>query len=422
MMGALRAAAPIITSVSPASGSGSVPITITGTGFDTAQNLVFLGGTGGVCGLSYLASTASGTSIACTLGLGGWSAGTYALTVRNAVNLLTSNGVNFTVNAPKALSVTSVSPSSAAPGAALTIAGGGFDTTSTNVVRFSGPQGVNVTLSSTDGAALSVTVPSLLAGTYSVSVSNAAGQTAYAPSTIAITASTASGAPAITSVSPTSGSGKTAITITGTGFDASSNWISVGGIGIMGNYYASTGGGTQIAITWDSTGWSPGGYAIVVRNNTTNQYSNAVNFTVKSGPTAALTVYDRTNGTSGSSVTASVGDSLDYTWSSAGGSTYSSTYKGDLSYCGSGAWAATTASGTSNNNVVAQGSAGCTYTTTYTVTASDGTTATATLTIKVNGTAASSITPSTQYAAALASIRSQLAAIEALITQLLGGR
>src|SRR3989344_3633168 len=187
--------APTITSISPSSGSGSVPITITGTGFNATQNLVFLGGIGGLCGLSYLTSTASGTSIACTLGLGGWSTGTYSLTVKNVTTGLTSTGVNFTVSAPRVLSITTVSPTSIAPTGILTITGTNFDTTSTNVVRTSCPQGVNVTVASTNGTTLLVTVPTLLSGTYSVSVSNAAGSIAYAPSSITITASTASGAP-----------------------------------------------------------------------------------------------------------------------------------------------------------------------------------------------------------------------------------
>ncbi|HEY4517144.1 MAG TPA: IPT/TIG domain-containing protein, partial [Candidatus Paceibacterota bacterium] len=109
---AVTTSAPTITSISPSSGSGSVPITITGTGFNATQNLVFLGGIGGLCGLSYLTSTASGTSIACTLGLGGWSAGTYSLTVKNVTTGLTSTGVNFTVSAPRVLSITTVSPTS----------------------------------------------------------------------------------------------------------------------------------------------------------------------------------------------------------------------------------------------------------------------------------------------------------------------
>jgi len=116
-------------------------------------------------------------------------------------------------------------------------------------------------------------------------------------------------------------------------------------------------------------------------------------------PTATLTANDTTTGVSGTNLTVSVGDSLDYTWSSANGSTYSSTYKGDLSYCGTGPWAANTASGSSAGNIVASGSAGCTYTTTYTVTASDGTTAAATITLKVNAASISTTAPTATLSA-----------------------
>src|SRR3989344_3098636 len=296
--------APTITSISPSSGSGSVPIVITGTGFNATQNLIFLGGIGGLCGLSYLTSTASGTSIACTLGLGGWSAGTYSLTVKNVTTGLTSTGVNFTVSAPRVLSITTVSPTSGFAGSTLTLTGTGFDANTS--VRFSGTSGAYATVSSYTSTSIVATVPTLAPGSYSVYASNASGNSASL--TYSITAST--GAPTITSISPSSGSGSVPITITGTGFNATQNLVFLGGIGgLCGlSYLTSTASGTSIACTLGLGRWSTGTYSLTVKNVTTGLTSTGVNFTVNSSEALSpevlsITTVSPTSGIAGSTLT-----------------------------------------------------------------------------------------------------------------------
>src|SRR3989344_1292927 len=295
--------APTITSISPSSGSGSVPITITGTGFNATQNLVFLGGIGGLCGLSYLTSTASGTSIACTLGLGRWSTGTYSLTVKNVTTGLTSTGVNFTVNSsealsPEVLSITTVSPTSGIAGSTLTLTGTGFDANPS--VRFSGTSGAYATVSSYTSTSIVATVPTLAPGSYSVYASNASGNSASL--TYSITAST--GAPTITSISPSSGSGSVPITITGTGFNATQNLVFLGGIGgLCGlSYLTSTASGTSIACTLGLGGWSTGTYSLTVKNVTTGLTSTGVNFTVSAPRVLSITTVSPTSGIAASEV------------------------------------------------------------------------------------------------------------------------
>ncbi len=121
-------AAPSITGLSPTSGAVGTTVGITGTGFGSAQ------GTGTVTfnGTSATPTNWSDTYIAASVPSGATS-GNVVVTVSG----VPSNGASFTVTVPP--SITSVSPTSAAAGTAMTITGTNFGSTQgTSTVTFSG--------------------------------------------------------------------------------------------------------------------------------------------------------------------------------------------------------------------------------------------------------------------------------------------
>jgi large repetitive protein len=121
--------APSITSLSPTSGAVGASVTITGTNFGSTQStstLTFNGTTATTIG------SWSATSIVATVPTGA----TTGNVVVNASGV-NSNGVSFTVvSAP---SITSLSPTSGAVGASVTITGTNFGSTQgTSTVKFNG--------------------------------------------------------------------------------------------------------------------------------------------------------------------------------------------------------------------------------------------------------------------------------------------
>ena len=121
-----------------------------------------------------------------------------------------------------------------------------------------------------------------------------------------------------------------------------------------------------------------------------NSFKNAppagISIVQVSSAAVSLTATDSKTGASaasGGTLTVNVGDSLNYTWSSTGGVSATSSYSGAPAACGSAPWSANSLSGSSSGNVVASGSAGCTDVITYTVSNLIGQKTSATLTVVV---------------------------------------
>ncbi|HEY4516903.1 MAG TPA: hypothetical protein VJG64_03055 [Candidatus Paceibacterota bacterium] len=165
-------------------------------------------------------------------------------------------------------------------------------------------------------------------------------------------------------------------------------WSSTGGSSYSSAYTgspSSCGSGTW--ITGNTASGSPPG-AVVAAGSSGCTYTVTYTVTGPGGSTAA-TLYVRVralptailtatangttvtgNGTTAGDITVSVGDTINYTWSSANGSTYSSSYASN--YCGFGTWSADTSSAGSSGGVVATTQSGCTYVITYYVTGPGG--------------------------------------------------
>jgi YVTN family beta-propeller protein len=209
------APAPVVTSVSPTSGSatGGMNMTITGNNFSNSSAVTV----GGNACTSFTVNSA--TSITCITPAG--TAGTASVSVTTPGGTSAANTLfSYFVPAPV---VTSVSPTSgsATGGMNMTITGNNFSNSSAVTV------GGNACTSFTVNSATSITciTPAGTAGTASVSVTTPGGTSAantlfsyFVP------------APVVTSVSPTSGSatGGMNMTITGNNFSNSSA-VTVGG-------------------------------------------------------------------------------------------------------------------------------------------------------------------------------------------------
>jgi hypothetical protein len=123
-------AAPVITSLSPTSGTSGTAVTISGSSFGSSQ------GTSTVRfnGTTATVTSWNATSIVATVP-GGATTGPVVVTV----NAVASNGVQFTVSVSSSPTITSLSPTSGTVGASVTIAGTNFGATQgTSSVRFNG--------------------------------------------------------------------------------------------------------------------------------------------------------------------------------------------------------------------------------------------------------------------------------------------
>lgn len=191
--------APSITSLSPTSGAVGAGVVITGANFGAIQ------GTSTVTfnGIAATTTSWSGMQIAVTLPAGA-TTGDVVLTV----NGVSSSGVSFTVLATP--SISSLSPTSAAVGAAVTIAGANFGATQgTSTVTFNA---VAATSTSWSAPSIVVTIPAgATTGDVVVTVNSVAS--AEAAFTVLPT-------PSISGLSPSSAAVGAPVTITGANFGA----------------------------------------------------------------------------------------------------------------------------------------------------------------------------------------------------------
>ena len=204
--------APVVSSVSPGSGTIGTSVTITGSGFD-------YGCTGGQSGQVYfgwtLAANATVSDGAATAVAPPQPAGPADVKVKDCLGdwSAVSSADTFVYPAPV---VSSVSPGSGTIGTSVTITGSGFDYGCTGgqsgQVYFGWTLAANATVS--DGAATAVAPPHF-AGPADVKVKDCLGDWSAVSSADTFVYP----APVVSSVSPGSGTIGTSVTITGSGFD-----------------------------------------------------------------------------------------------------------------------------------------------------------------------------------------------------------
>jgi peptidoglycan hydrolase-like protein with peptidoglycan-binding domain len=220
--GVVTTGAVSITSLTVTSAVTGAPVSVIGSGFDPNNNTVYVGSVP-VTGIP----SANGTSLSFVVpqNVSG-SVMVYVANSRGSSNSLPLNVINYygstgcgypynygyttygsgTPCQNASLSITSVSPDSGAVGSPVTVFGSGFSTTG-NTVHFG--NGIITNVGSSDGLAVSFTVPAQLVGynstsvslgTYPISVTNSSGYTSNALS-YTVTALGGTNAPSITNVS-----------------------------------------------------------------------------------------------------------------------------------------------------------------------------------------------------------------------------
>jgi len=267
--GVAQAAAPTISNLSPPSGAVGASVTITGTNFGSTQGTSTVKFNGTSAG----ATSWSATSIVATVPSGA-TTGNVVVTVSNRA----SNGVSFTV--VPAPSITSLSPTSGAVGASVTITGANFGTSQgTSTVKFNG-----TTATPTSWSAGSIVGPVPSGATTGNVVVHASGVDSNGKSF--------SVAPNISGLSPTGGAPGTSITISGLTFGGS-----------QGTSTVTFNGTTASPTSWSSTsigvpvpsGATSGPVVVTVGNLA----SNGVSFTVA----PIISALGPTGGAPGTSVT-----------------------------------------------------------------------------------------------------------------------
>ena len=216
--------APAITSITPSPAVAGQQVTITGTNFGSTSGYVVFGS------IAYpWVSSWTNTQIVVTVPSNAQSGPVYVLNSSGAQ----SNSVSLTVAHP---SITSISPTTAAPGQQVTITGTNFGSTSGYVVfgSIAYPW-----VSSWTNTQIVVTVPSN-AQTGLVYVQNPGGGQSNSVSL------TVSANPNITSISPMTAVAGQQVTITGTNFGSTSGYVVFGSIAYP---WVSSWTSTQIVVT-----------------------------------------------------------------------------------------------------------------------------------------------------------------------------
>src|ERR1700678_2929577 len=265
--------APSITSLSPTSGAVGAPVTVTGTNFGSTQgsSTVKFNGTAGT------PTSWTATSIKVPVPTGATTGN--IVVFASGVN---SNGESFTVVPTP--NITSLSPTSGAVGASVTITGTNFGSAQgTSTLKFNTTA---VTATSWTATSIVATVPTgATTGNVVVTVSGVAsnGQSFTVVS-----------APSITSLSPTSGAVGTPVTVTGTNFGSTQGSSTVKFNGTAGTPTSWTATSIKVPVP---TGATTGN--VVVFASGVN--SNGQSFTVVGAP--SITSLSITTGAVGASVT-----------------------------------------------------------------------------------------------------------------------
>src|SRR6266480_1285584 len=310
-------AAPTITSLSVSSGPVGTAVTITGTNFGSTQ---------GTSTVKFNGTTASVTS---------WSATSIGVTVPSAattgnvvvtVSNVASNGKSFTVTP----AITSLSISTGAVGAAVTITGTTFGSTQgTSTAKFNG---TTATVTSWGASSIAVTVPSgATTGNVVVTVSSQPSNGVNF---------TVVPAPSITSLSITTGAVGAAVTITGSNFGSTQGTSTV-------KFHGTTASPTSWSATSIAVSVPSGATTGTVVVHASGVDSNGVNFTIVPAPSI----------TSLSVITGAVGTAVTVTGSNFGSSqgTGTVTFNGttaSVTTWGASSIAVTVPNGATTGNVV----------------------------------------------------------------------
>lgn len=300
-----------------------------------------------------------------------------------------------------AVSISSLSVNSAAPGASVTIYGSGFDYSNNTVYVGNTPI---ANLQSYYGNAISFVVPSYLSGQVQVYVTNTRGTS----NTLALTIVGSSsypcntypynygscpqgGIPTVTSLSPQNGAVGSSVTVFGTGFTTTGNSVRFGQ-GLISNLNSLDGRSLTFTVPSTLTGYGSsqvylGTYDVSV-TNAAGYSSNSLPFTVTSlGSTNAPSITGVTGPTS-------LGLNVTGTWTiqvNSYGSNYVTTRVswGDEGYYGASQPTSNTIYGQQTLTFTHSYAQAGTYTVTFTVTNSYGQQSTASATVVVSGSGSS---------------------------------
>jgi len=281
------ATAPVITSVTPASGPvlGGTPVTITGAGFVTPVTVHF----GGI-GATVSAQTATSIDVVAPA----HALGVVDVVVTNPDAQTATRVAAFTyvfpANPPPALSTIAPAQATSAGGTTVTLGGSGFVAPVT--VTFGSAA---ATVVSSGASTVTVVTPPHAAGAVAVVLTNADTQTSTLPSGFTFTAPAVVPPPSLTGVTPASGptAGGTTVALAGADFD-------VGASVTFGGKVAAVVSRTSTTLTVTAPAHAAGPVNVVVTNGDAQFATLAAAFsyvappsltsvTPTSGPTAGGT-------------------------------------------------------------------------------------------------------------------------------------
>lgn len=276
---------PAITSVSPNSGLAGSSVTIAGSNFGTTQ------GTSVVRFNTTAATVTSWSASQITVTVPQLSAGAYGVTA--TVNGVSSNAATFTVTTVTPMpAINTLSPTSGAVGASVTIAGSNFGTTQgTSTVRFGS---TNATVSSWSNTSIVAAVPSIAAGATTVTVT-VAGNVSNASNFTVTTVTQPNytfACPAMLTVNR-GANGAVTCTLTRTGGFTGSVSFSVSGLpsGVTASASPASTTGNSTAVTFTASGTATLGTANVTISAAAMGLTTrtaTVALTVASGPTGGV--------------------------------------------------------------------------------------------------------------------------------------
>ncbi|MCC3155373.1 IPT/TIG domain-containing protein [Hymenobacter sp. BT770] len=216
------ALAPTIASFTPTSAAAGTTVTVTGTDFTGATTLTL----NGVAVTGFTVVNATTLTFVVPVGA---TSGTLAVTT--PFGTATSTGTLTFIADNPAPTIASITPATAVAGSgALTLTVNGTNFISGSVVNFNGTALTTTYMSATQLTAAVPATAVATAGTFNVSVTNAApGGGTSANATFSVTVP----APTITSFTPTSGLAAATVTITGTDFTGATA-VTLNGVAITG--------------------------------------------------------------------------------------------------------------------------------------------------------------------------------------------